>query len=767
MWSPPGVRRLLPCLLALACSEPPPASPKQDAAPRPVADAAKPSVDAAASLGTIESYFEERERLDKTVWADEVLAQRHESTIVDLWDRLRNAADPETTLAEARFDELVLPKLGAFSALGDGVTLRLGGEPERSVSPAQWAKMIAAWKKSGWRIAQTEWHHRSFTPRPADARKSTVKAELHLRHEKGSRVVIRANLVVSWTPKPRGLLYRPTRVEVRDVRVLERKQGPVFEQVKKITMGNDAPKPVLLHDLNADGLSEILLPWSNLLYVNKGGGRYEPRPLLGKRMHIVVAGTVADLTGDGHPDIVIQGRIGPSTPLGVYLFSGSGGAKAFSGKPRKLFEPKGTMKTLRAFAVGDYDRDGDLDLYFGQYRGAYSRGQMPVPFDDADNSEPAYLLRNEGGGQFVDATEAAGLTKYRNRYTHSASFVDFDADGDLDLVSANDYAGVDLWLNHGGRFTLGNDRMDARKGFGMSHAVSDFDRDGRLDFFVTGMNSTTVRRLNQMGLKREDATDHVERRTAMTYGNHLLMGREGGRLTHAAHARDVAAAGWAWGSTAPDWNLDGYPDLFVVNGFMSRKTAKDYCTRYWSQDVYFDNTMEKGAAQVALSMLVDEFESGVSWNGFEHNRLFTQTPDGGFYEGGWLYGLGGERDSRNALHDDIDGDGRPDLILSEGHAGHLELRVLRNTLKTKRKWVGVHLRGPNPFGARVLLTTSAGPRVATVITGDSYVGQHAATAHFGLGDGAKPERLEVHWPDGRVSTLEAPAVGRYHAIAPP
>ena len=757
----------MPCLLALACSEPPsPATPGPDVAALAVADAVTPTPDSGDSFQTVERYFEERARLDKTVWADELLAQRHESTIVDLWDRLRGAADPEKTLAEYPFGELVLPKLGASLALGDGVTVRRGGEPERTVSEAEWGAIIDGWKQSGWRLAQSEWHHRSFVPRPDDARRSVVSAELHLRHTTGKRAMMRANLTVHWTPKPRGLLHRATRVEVRDLQVLERK-GVVFEAVKRIKMGNDAPKPVLLYDLNDDGLSEILLPWSNLLYVNLGGGRYESRPLTGKRMHLVVAGTVADFTGDGYLDLVVQAKRAIGEPLHVYLITGSGGAKAFSGAPRKLFEPAGEMRTVRAFAVGDYDRDGDLDLYFGQYRGAYSRGRMPVPFDDADNSGPAYLLRNEGGGRFVDATGAAGLTKYRQRYTHSASFVDLDADGDLDLLTANDYAGVDLWLNDGGRFSLGNDRIDARHGFGMSHALSDFDADGRLDVFVTGMNSTTVRRLNQMGLKREDAADHVARRTAMTYGNRLLLGGADGRLTHAPHARDVAAAGWAWGSTAPDWNLDGRPDLFVVNGFMSRKTAKDYCTRYWSQDVYFDNSMEPGAADLALSMLVDEFESGVSWNGFEHNRLFTGGADGAFYEAGWLFGLGGEHDSRNALRDDIDGDGRPDLLVSEAHHGHLELRLMRNTLETKRAWIGAHLRGPNPFGARAVLTTSAGPRVATVVTGDSYVGQHAATVHFGLGDGAKVERLEVHWPDGRVSTLEAPQTGRYHAIGPP
>ena len=758
------------CLLALGCS--PPATPRDAAPPPPKptpgdAAAATPAPDSGGSLSSLDSYFEERERLDKTVWAAEVLAQRYEGTFIDLWDRLRDADDPGSLLAKTPVGEVLIPALSKAEALGDGVTLRRGtGEP-KTLDQAGWHAFVHGLKKAGWKLVQSEWHHRAFEPEPADARKSTFSMELHLQHQSGRRAVVRALLKIDWQPEPRGMHYRPQRVVVDSLRVLERAGALPFERVLKISMGDDAPKPVLAHDLNGDGLSEILLPWSNLLYVNLGKGKFTPKPLTGKKLHLVVAAVVADVTGDGHLDLVVHGRKAARDPLAVWMLRGHGGTKAFGPKPELLFEPEEEMRTVRTFAVGDYDGDGDLDLFFGQYRGAYNRGQMPVPFDDADNSALSYLLRNEGGGRFVDVTEAAGITTYRRRYVHSASFVDLDADGDLDLLTANDYAGIDLWVNAGGTFSLENERLSARYGFGMSHAVADFDADGRLDVFVTGMNSTTVKRLNGMGLKRPDQPDHVARRTRMTFGNHLLYGSDDGKLTAAVGNPDVQAAGWAWGSTMLDWNNDGRQDLFVANGFMSRKTAKDYCTRYWSQDVYFDNTMERGTADLVLSMLVDEFESGVSWNGFEHNRLFTQGEGGRFHEAGWLFGLGAELDARNAVADDIDGDGRMDLLVSEAKDRHLELRVMRNVTRSKGRWIGVRLRGPNPWGARVTAHTEAGPRVGVVVTGDSYVSQHAARVHFGLGAVGKVDRVEVRWPDGRTSTLPAPKVGRYHDVSPP
>src|SRR2546427_8651179 len=102
---------------------------------------------------------------------------------------------------------------------------------------------------------------------------------------------------------------------------------------------------------------------------------------------------------------------------------------------------------------GDIDHDGDLDLFLGQYR-VPTLGQALKPFYyDANDGYPAHLLLNDGHGNFTDATNG-GFEAKRWRRTYSASFVDLNEDGDLDLLVVSDFAGMDLYRNNGhGQFT--------------------------------------------------------------------------------------------------------------------------------------------------------------------------------------------------------------------------------------------------------------------------------------------------------------------------
>ena len=72
---------------------------------------------------------------------------------------------------------------------------------------------------------------------------------------------------------------------------------------------------------------------------------------------------------------------------------------------------------------------------------------MPTPYYDANDGHPSYLLVNDGTGRFENATAPAGLARKSHRRVIAASLVDLDDDGDLDLVTVNDFSGVDLFYN--------------------------------------------------------------------------------------------------------------------------------------------------------------------------------------------------------------------------------------------------------------------------------------------------------------------------------
>ncbi|MBI1899986.1 MAG: CRTAC1 family protein [Planctomycetia bacterium] len=382
-------------------------------------------------------------------------------------------------------------------------------------------------------------------------------------------------------------------------------------------------------------------------------------------------------------------------------------------------------------------------------------------------------MQNDGQGRFTDVTAASGLDAKRNRRTFSASLIDLNGDGSLDLVTVNDFSGMDVYSNDGrGKFTDVTDSwLDERHAFGMSHTIGDYDRDGRLDLYMIGMSSTTARRLDAMGLKRTDSPAEHKMRAAMGYGNRMYLA--GGKGYRQAPFNDqVARTGWSWGSATLDWDNDGDRDIFVGNGHISRGTAKDYCTRFWCHDIYFNTPRpDPELKRFVQDVVADEMQS-MSWNGYEHDCLLLNEGGRGFRDVGFLLGVGFEFDSRNVAAQDLDLDGRVDLIVAEKRLsdGPL-LHILQNTAPYKRHWIGVVLRdygkGRSPLGAQVAARTASARHVGVVVAGDSFQSQHAPVVHFGLGEESQVEELEVRWPDGAVSRLANPTVDRYHRIKPP
>ena len=137
-------------------------------------------------------------------------------------------------------------------------------------------------------------------------------------------------------------------------------------------------------------------------------------------------------------------------------------------------------------------------------------------------------------------------------------------------------------------------------------------------------------------------------------------------------------------------------------------------------------------------------------------------------------GVALEADSRGVVTDDLDGDGRIDLLVTTFEAwpeAKQTLQIFKNTLEDSGNWIGFRFReernGVSPVGARVTVRYSGGTSVRQIVTGDSYRSQHADTVHFGLGKAERVDQVEIRWPDGRTLTLREAAVNRYHNIRGP
>ena len=234
-----------------------------------------------------------------------------------------------------------------------------------------------------------------------------------------------------------------------------------------------------------------------------------------------------------------------------------------------------------SLSAADYDNDGRLDLYvcgYVQDDGGASMGAVAERFvyHDAENGARNSLFHNDGALAFSDVTAAVGLDQNNRRWSFAASWEDFDDDGDQDLYVANDYGRNNLYRNDGPtpdgrRFvdiaaTAGVEDSAS----GMSASWGDFDRDGRMDVYVSNMFSAAGSRITSQERFKSGTTEEIRGRfRRFARGNSLFRNAGGGAFDDVSVAAGVTLGRWAWGSGFVDLNNDSWQDIVVANGYLS------------------------------------------------------------------------------------------------------------------------------------------------------------------------------------------------------
>ncbi len=425
--------------------------------------------------------------------------------------------------------------------------------------------------------------------------------------------------------------------------------------------------------------------------------------------------------------------------------------------------------------VGDYDNDGDADLF-------------------VNNFGPNVLYRNEGDGTFADVTRQAGVAG-GDKVGAGACFFDIEADGDLDLYAANyveftydthvpstvdgyrwhigprAYPPVPdtLYRNNGdGTFTDVSDAsgIGAAAGTGMGLVNGDFDDDGDTDIFVcndvrcnflfqndgkgkfkeVGLMAGVAYNLNghenaSMGVDCADYDNDGLLDLFMTdYQGELpvLYRNLGGGIFEDATLRAGAGSGVRphvnWGTGFADFDNDGDRDIFIACGHTDDNVDfRDDSTSYRVANILL---MNKGEGQfVNVAGLCGD-------------------------------GLAVVESSRGAGFDDLDNDGDIDAIVLNAQA---QPTILRNESPVDNHWLDLRLRGVksnrDAVGARVTVVAGDLTQVAEVHGGRGYQGYHGSRLHFGLGGRDRVDRVEVRWLNSGVESFEEIEVDRIVTLA--
>lgn len=484
-----------------------------------------------------------------------------------------------------------------------------------------------------------------------------------------------------------------------------------------------------------------------------------------------------DYDGDGYLDVFLVNSTrveADSTNPTNRLYRNTQGATG------RVFEDQTDEAGLRrtgwgmGCAVGDYDNDGDLDLYL-TYWG------------------PNVLYRNDGG-RFAEV----GLGVEDSGWGTSAAFGDVDADGFLDLYAANylvfdlqdppgggqlcsGFKGLDvycgphgmvpqanvLYRNEGGTGFADMSRttgIDADRQASLGVVFFDGDNDGDQDLYVANDGYPNL-------LYRNDGPWQLEEVAA---------------FAGAAYSEDGRAQA-GMGAAAGDYDNDGDLDLYMThfsddvntlyqnegNGHFVDFTAaaglggpvRPYLG--WSTGFFdYDNDgwLDLFAVNGHIYPQVAQHPSGLR---YAQRNLLYQNAGGTFVEVGARVGRGfaQEKVSRGGALGDYDNDGDLDLLVVNLNDAPT---LLHNRGGSRSNWLGLELIGRasnrDAQGARVVLTAGNGRQMREVQRGGGYLSQSDGRVLFGLGEAEEVESVEISWPSGRVQVLERPETRHYWVV---
>ena len=474
---------------------------------------------------------------------------------------------------------------------------------------------------------------------------------------------------------------------------------------------------VAVLDIDSDGWPDLLFvdgrPWPSGdrhsrhgLFRNNRDGTFKD-VLAGSGLDATdvygLGATIADYDNDGRDDIFM------TTVDGGRLFHNQG---------HGTFADVTARAGLRnaEFCVSaawlDYDRDGLVDLFIGNYVGWSPQAEVRCALNgergycgpDAYKPVAPQLYRNLGGGRFQDVTASAGLAAATSK-AMGVAVLDYNGDGWPDLFVGNDRVPAALYRNDGrGRFVEEgvqagvalSENGAARANMGVDAA--DYDRSGRPHLAVGNF-------INEMlGLYHNE---------------------NGKMFVDAAPRSEVGRASLlsvTWAVFFLDYDLDGFPDIFAANGGTDESQVRDARARVSQPPLLLRNRGNR------------TFENATPTLGADLNRPMM---------------------ARGAAYADFDGDGDLDMAVATLNG---PAHLFRNDGGNRKNWLRVRLSGfrsnRSGIGAVVHVASASGRQWQMVHSGSSYASQSDLALTFGLGDDPRVSRIDVEWPSGRTQTFQ-------------
>lgn len=531
-------------------------------------------------------------------------------------------------------------------------------------------------------------------------------------------------------------------------------------------------------DYDNDGLVDLYLvseEGPNHLYKNLGGWRFQDVTAAANAdiVKLVAAGRFterfntgahfADTDDDGDLDLFVTALAGAATLLR------NDGDGTFTDITTEA--GVGHIGASTSTTFGDYDRDGDVDLYVATHRpyrltkyfpeGTAPQTEPELAYDqlpgDVLLAEADLLYRNRGDGTFEDVAASAGI--HGQDYGLGVKFSDLNEDGWPDIYVANDFDSPDrLYINLRDGTFREEDAKALRHSpmFSMGMDTGDINNDGHLDIVTSDMLSPDrVRRQVQSVQSLDSSEMHavITSGLAQLMRNSLHLSNGDGTFDDIAWFAGTPASDWTWTMKFADLDLDGYNDIVVTNGFVHDDISSD--------------------EQMAMSQL-KQAGRPADLQAYARARPPLLTPNVIYRNNGDLtfanvataWGFDEPSISHGVALADLDNDGDLDMVVNDLNA---PVGVYRNDADGNRIKVALQGDASNSkgVGARLTLETADGTQTKEMSTSGGFLSGHEASVVFGLGSLPGALRLVVQWPSGHVSEIADPTANTALLIAEP
>jgi hypothetical protein len=232
------------------------------------------------------------------------------------------------------------------------------------------------------------------------------------------------------------------------------------------------------------------------------------------------------------------------------------------------------------------------------------------------------------------------------------------------------------------------------------------------------------------------------------------------KFDNVANAMGVELGGWAFGAQFGDLNNDGFLDIYQVNGDIS--LDRDHS--YW-----YDYSKVAGGNRAIISDAANwpPFK-GRSLSGYQQKRVWINDGAGQFKEVSQMVGVTDRFDGRAVALADFSNNGALDAVVANQKGPVL---LYRNRVDPQNKWIEFYLTGRDSnraaIGTEVRVFWNGQEQVQEVSGGSGFCSQNSRRLHFGLGKATAVDRVEIHWPSGRVQRMTSPELNRMHKIQEP